>query len=105
MTTSKGSRLRDLLEQFTDLESTENQAIDDIIHTSLTGIIVWIIRKTTSEEERNDLIEQSLSRFMANACAGFNEMEPKPVQDDEFKEQLEKNLAHARIQLRSLLIK
>ena len=103
MITPNNAKLNDLLEQFLDMG--ENQAIDDIIHTSLTGIMIWVIKRSTSKEERDELIERTLVKFRENAKKGFDDLKPKPTKNSEFDIQLDKNLECARVQLRSLLIR
>ena len=103
MPTSDNSRLQDLLSQLIDLDKEEDSVVDEIIQVSLTAMLVFVIRKNTTKQERNDLIELSLDRFRENASSGYSGLRNKPVTSAEFYIQLDENLDKARKQLRSLL--
>jgi hypothetical protein len=86
-----------------EVNDSEDMAIDQIVQTILVALAVWRLQKEMPKYELSRMVDKALSRFRHNAVTQFEKTKNEVIDEDEFQQQLEKNLGKARWRLREIL--
>ena len=60
------TQITDVIDEFTNLEDDTDKLTEQLLPMLLTAMMVLVIRKNTTEEERQSMINASVDRFRYN---------------------------------------